>query len=68
MIVELNGRRTEVPEAATVETVVSALDVDPGRRGVAVAVDAEVVPRSEWARCRLCDGARVEVLTAMQGG
>jgi sulfur carrier protein len=47
---------------------VSALDVDPGRRGVAVAVDAEVVPRSEWARCRLWDGARVEVLTAMQGG
>ena len=38
------------------------------RRGVAVAVDAEVVPRSEWARRRLDDGARVEVLTAMQGG
>ena len=68
MIVELNGRPTAVPEAATVETVVGALDVEPGRRGVAVAVDAEVVPRSEWARRRLDDGARVEVLTAMQGG
>jgi len=68
MIVELNGRRTEVPEAATVETVVSGLDVDLGRRGVAVAVDAEVVPRSEWRRRRLRDGAHVEVLTAMQGG
>jgi sulfur carrier protein len=68
VIVELNGRPTEVPDAATVETVVSNLDVDAARRGVAVAVDAEVVPRSEWARCRLSDGARVEVLTAMQGG
>lgn len=68
MIVELNGRPTEVPEAATVEAVVGGLDVDPDRRGVAVAVDAEVVPRSEWGRRRLDHGARVEVLTAMQGG
>jgi sulfur carrier protein len=68
VIVELNGRPTEVPDATTVETVVSNLDVDAARRGVAVAVDAEVVPRSAWARWRLSDGARVEVLTAMQGG
>jgi sulfur carrier protein len=68
VIVELNGRPTEVPDAATVETVVSNLDVDAARRGVAVAVDAEVVPRSAWARWQLADGARVEVLTAMQGG
>ena len=68
MIVELNGRPTQVPDAATLETVVGALDLDPGRRGVAVAVDAEVVPRSEWGVRRLDAGARVEVLTAMQGG
>ena len=68
MIVQLNGRPTEVPDAATVETVVTALDVDPRRRGIAVAVDAAVVPRSEWGRRRLCDGEHVEVLTAMQGG
>jgi sulfur carrier protein len=67
VIVELNGRPTEVPETATVETVVGTLEVDPGR-GVAVAVDAEVVPRSEWGRRRVDDGSRVEVLTAMQGG
>ena len=68
MIVELNGRPIEVAEAATVEAVVGTLEVDPARRGVAVAVDAEVIPRSEWSRRRLDDGARVEVLIAMQGG
>ena len=36
--------------------------------GVAVAVDGEVVPRAEWAATALADGARVEVLTAVQGG
>ena len=37
-------------------------------RGVAVAVDAEVVPRSAWDDTTIPDGARVEVLPAVQGG
>jgi len=36
--------------------------------GVAVAVDGEVVPRAAWADTVLAEGARVEVLTAVQGG
>lgn len=38
------------------------------RRGVAVAVNGEVVRRAEWPAHRLLDGDRVEVLTAVQGG
>ena len=38
------------------------------RTGVAVAVDGEVVPRADWPATALADGARVEVLTAVQGG
>ncbi len=45
-----------------------SLDLPPDARGVAVAVDAEVVPRGEWARHALADGADVEVLHAIQGG
>lgn len=37
-------------------------------RGVAVAVDGEVVPRARWSDVSLVDGARIEVLTAVQGG
>jgi sulfur carrier protein len=48
--------------AALVEQVTTA------RRGVAVAVNGEVVPRSAWPVARLRDGDRVEVLTAAQGG
>jgi sulfur carrier protein len=33
-----------------------------------VAVDGEVVPREAWESYALGEGARVEVLTAMQGG
>ena len=68
MIVEVNGRPIEVRDRATVQAIVGELDVDSGRRGIAVAVDAEVVPRSEWDRRVLSDGARVEVVSAIQGG
>ncbi|GAA4516299.1 sulfur carrier protein ThiS [Brevibacterium yomogidense] len=41
---------------------------DGGRLGVAVAVDATVVPRSQWHATELTDGQNVEIITAMQGG
>jgi sulfur carrier protein len=43
-------------------------EVSASSSGVAVAVDGEVVPRAGWADTRLTDGARIEVLTAVQGG
>ncbi len=64
----LNGEATEGRDGASVDALLDLLDVDPGRRGVAVAVDAEVVPRAAWATTTVPAGARVEVLTAMQGG
>jgi sulfur carrier protein len=48
--------------------ILRELGVPDDARGVAVAVDGEVVPRGEWGARQLHDGARVEVLTAMQGG
>ena len=66
MNVLVNGRPTELESGATVESVLAVLDVP--HRGVAVAVDAEVVPRGEWPEHQLSEGARVEVLRAIQGG
>ena len=68
MKVVLNGADTELADGATVQSALSALDLPAAPRGVAVAVDAEVVPRGEWDAHRLHDGARVEILRAIQGG
>lgn len=68
MTVEVNGEPLELEAAATVAAVVERTGAGGNRRGVAVAVDGEVVPRSEWGRTRLTDGQRVEVLGAIQGG
>jgi len=64
----LNGEPTQLEAGATVRTALAALALPGGERGVAVAVDAEVVPRGEWSACELSEGARVEVVQATQGG
>ena len=68
MNVVLNGEARELPAAATVEEAVEQSGAVPSRRGVAVAVDGEVVPRGQWATVALREGQRVEILQATQGG
>ena len=68
MRVLLNGEAAELAEGATVKAAVESLDLPAEGRGVAVAVDAEVVPRTQWETHELTEGARVEVLRAIQGG
>jgi sulfur carrier protein len=68
VIVTVNGERHELAPGATVASVVELLDVAPDARGVAVALDGEVVARSRWSRVQLRDGALIEVLAAIQGG
>ena len=68
MRVVLNGSQAELTDGATVQAAIEALDLPASGRGVAVAVDAEVVPRTEWDTHELTEGARVEVLRAIQGG
>jgi sulfur carrier protein len=66
--VTINGDRRELPAGATVSTVVASLHNAPDGRGVAVAVEGEVVPRAQWPSTELRDGAAVEVVVAVQGG
>ena len=67
-MITFNGQASEVPAGETVAGALGRLGVSPQQRGVAVAVDGEVVPRGEWGSFVLDEGARLEVLTAMQGG
>lgn len=67
MRLTVNGRSSDgfvrdLSVRELVETITEA------RRGVAVAVNGEVVPRSTWENTALAEGDSVEVLTAAQGG
>lgn len=68
MTVELNGDAVELDEGASVADAVERLGPEPGSRGIAVAVDGEVVPRSAWSSTELSSGQRIEVVGAVQGG
>jgi thiazole synthase len=66
--IELNGERVELDERATLLDAVERAGVAGERRGVAVAVDGEVVPRTEWEGTALRQGQSVEVVRAIGGG
>ena len=68
MNVVVNGQARALPAGATVAGMLSALQVGFDARGVAVAVDGEVVRRAEWPSAVLHEGAHVEVLGAIGGG
>jgi len=67
-MIHVNGDPLDGHDGATIVQLLGTLDVPADRRGIAVALDGDVLPRSEWPTATVSAGARVEVLTAMQGG
>jgi sulfur carrier protein len=68
MTIELNGERLDVRTGASVADLVERAGAGGERRGVAVAVDGEVVPRSAWEGTVVSEGQKVEIVGAIQGG
>jgi thiazole synthase len=65
--IELNGSPCELPEGATLADAARSAGAEEAR-GVAIALDGEVVPRTDWDATLLPAGSSVEVLAAIQGG
>jgi sulfur carrier protein len=63
----VNAVESDVDEAVTVADIVFGL-AGTESRGIAVAINDDVVPRSAWADTLPAEGDRVEVLSAVQGG
>jgi sulfur carrier protein len=66
--ISVNGAPLQVPAGATIADVVASLTEQEDLRGVAVAVDRCVIPRSEWATTGARAGSLVEVVGAAAGG
>lgn len=63
----VNGEPATVA-AVEIPGLLRELGYDPEQQGVAVAVNAEVVPRSQWAESQIAAGDRIEIVGAKQGG
>jgi sulfur carrier protein len=64
----VNGEAAEVPAGTTIADIVAGLTAEADPKGVAVAVDRCVIPRSEWSSTPVRAGCLVEVVTAAAGG
>ena len=66
MKITVNGDPADVADGETIDDLLAAIGTGP--KGIAVAVNGEVVSRSRWSDTALAEDDRVEVLTAAQGG
>jgi sulfur carrier protein len=65
MLVSINDETVEVADQTTVAALLESLGLPD--KGIAVAVNWSVIPRSDW-HTPVKHGAQVEVVTAVQGG
>jgi sulfur carrier protein len=64
----VNGEPLSLADGSTIADVVAHLTDDPEPKGVAVAVDRAVIPRSEWSSTPARVGTAIEIVTAAAGG
>jgi sulfur carrier protein len=68
LVVTVNGDALTVADGTTIADLVVQLTGRDEPKGIAVAVDRCVIPRSEWASTRAQAGAPIEIVTAAAGG
>ena len=66
MEIRVNGSTRRVADGVTIGALID--EEAPDRRGVAVAVDGQVVPRGSWDDRVVHEGTTIEIVGAVQGG
>ncbi|NNN20234.1 MAG: sulfur carrier protein ThiS [Acidimicrobiaceae bacterium] len=62
----LNGSAHPVPDSTTIDGLIESLGIP--RKGIALALNSEVIPQSGWMERLLLPHDKVELLTIAQGG
>lgn len=65
--IRVNGE-AEPLAAATIAELLAERGIAAGQKGIAVAVNGQVVRRAGWAETPLKPGDKVEIVHARQGG
>ena len=68
MRIRINGEAQEVPDGTSLHQLLARLGMDPEQRGIAAALDGEVVFRKDWRETPLKPESRVEIVRAVAGG
>jgi len=68
MTIYVNGEQETIEENITLEAFLKTKRISKEDKGVAVALNDDVIPKSEWSSKQLEEGAQVEIVRAVQGG
>ena len=69
MDIKLNGKDHQLVEGSTsLLSLLSNNGLDPAMPGIAVAINFNVIPRSQWPETIIEAGDEIELITARQGG
>ncbi|MDD2576594.1 MAG: sulfur carrier protein ThiS [Bacteroidales bacterium] len=67
MKIKVNNREKIMPENISITELVKLLNYSDSV-GIALALDQEVVPKSDWDKTFLKDGANITIIQATCGG
>ena len=68
MNIKVNGDPKEVSPGLTLHQLLLDLEINPSRPGIAVAIDQEVILRTQWEATEIQPESEVEIIRAAQGG
>lgn len=66
-IIIVNGEAHDF-SGGSLRALIADFGIDPDRRGVAVALNGEMVPRTLWNATRPGPGDRIEIVQPLAGG
>lgn len=62
----VNNKETQLPENATIQALADQLQLP--EKGVAIAVNNQMIPRNEWNNSALKENDQVTIIKAACGG
>lgn len=68
MKIYVNGQEESVEKNITLEEFLKTKRISKEDKGIAIALNDDVISKSEWSSRTLEEGARVEIVRAVQGG
>lgn len=66
MNIQLNNNTIQVKDSISVEELITSQNIS--KKGIAVAVNANIVAKSEWINKQLNENDNIIIITATQGG
>ncbi|MFP3190785.1 MAG: sulfur carrier protein ThiS [Thermoproteota archaeon] len=63
----VNGKEV-ITEVQDLISLLKNLNMDIKRKGIAIAINGEIIPRNEWEKTKIKEGDKIEIVHIVFGG